>query len=134
VRDVSFEVRAGEIFGISGLIGAGRTELLRLIFGADRADSGTIALGRRRRRSACVRRWMPWHGIALITEDRKGEGLLLASRSAPTLPGQHAGISRGGVSTTRRNDWPAADRRHAHPQFGPAQRWPSCPAATSRRW
>ena len=45
VRDVSFQVRAGEIFGISGLIGAGRTELLRLIYGADRADSGSIALG-----------------------------------------------------------------------------------------
>ncbi len=45
VREVSFEVRAGEIFGISGLIGAGRTELLRLIYGADRADSGSIALG-----------------------------------------------------------------------------------------
>ena len=45
VCDVSFEVRSGEIFGISGLIGAGRTELLRLIFGADVADSGSIALG-----------------------------------------------------------------------------------------
>ena len=41
VRDVSFEVKAGEIFGISGLIGAGRTELMRLIYGADRADSGS---------------------------------------------------------------------------------------------
>ncbi|OXH82407.1 hypothetical protein CA830_37650, partial [Burkholderia multivorans] len=45
VRDVSLEVRAGEIFGISGLIGAGRTELLRLIYGADTPDAGTIAVG-----------------------------------------------------------------------------------------
>ena len=78
VRDVSFEVRAGEIYGISGLIGAGRTELLRLIFGADLADSGTVALGSPaqvvsiRSPVDAVR-----HGIALITEDRKGEGLLL---------------------------------------------------------
>lgn len=45
VRDVSLEVRAGEIFGISGLIGAGRTELLRLIYGADTPDAGMIAVG-----------------------------------------------------------------------------------------
>src|SRR5579875_556111 len=46
VRDVSFEVRAGEIFGVSGLIGAGRTELMRLIYGADRADAGTVSVAR----------------------------------------------------------------------------------------
>lgn len=45
VHEVSFEVRAGEIFGISGLIGSGRTELLRLIYGADRADGGQVLLG-----------------------------------------------------------------------------------------
>jgi ribose transport system ATP-binding protein len=39
VRDVSFDVREGEIFGISGLIGSGRTALLRLVFGADRASA-----------------------------------------------------------------------------------------------
>ncbi len=49
VRDVSFDVRAGEIFGVSGLIGAGRTELMRLIYGADRADAGTVQVARRGR-------------------------------------------------------------------------------------
>ncbi|MBG4329911.1 sugar ABC transporter ATP-binding protein [Pseudomonas aeruginosa] len=78
VHEVSFEVRAGEIFGISGLIGSGRTELLRLIYGADRADGGQVLLGDPPQRLSLrspadsVRQ-----GVALITEDRKGEGLLL---------------------------------------------------------
>ncbi|MFJ2545413.1 sugar ABC transporter ATP-binding protein [Pseudomonas sp. NPDC087612] len=99
VKDVSFEVRSGEIFGISGLIGAGRTELLRLIFGADRADSGTIELGNPLREVrvdspvAAVRQ-----GIALITEDRKGEGLLLSqSISANIALGNLPAISRAGI-------------------------------------
>ncbi|KAF1029529.1 MAG: Galactose/methyl galactoside import ATP-binding protein MglA [Burkholderia plantarii] len=99
VRDVSLTVRAGEIFGISGLIGAGRTELLRLIYGADRADAGTIALGSPPRpvRIASPRDAVR-HGIALITEDRKGEGLLLSLPIAANVSlGQLAGLSRGGV-------------------------------------
>ncbi|MFK0309796.1 sugar ABC transporter ATP-binding protein [Pseudomonas sp. NPDC090233] len=99
VRDVSLEVRAGEIFGISGLIGAGRTELLRLMFGADRADSGSIEVGRPLKPvnidspKAAVKA-----GIALITEDRKGEGLLLTqSISANIALGNLAALSRAGV-------------------------------------
>ncbi len=103
VRDVSFEVRAGEIFGISGLIGAGRTELLRLIYGADRADSGQIAIGQPLRPvtidspKAAVKA-----GIALITEDRKGEGLLLSqSISANLSLGNLAAVSRAGLLDAR---------------------------------
>lgn len=99
VQDVSFEVRSGEIFGICGLIGAGRTELLRLIFGADTADSGSIELGnplhpvRIDSPVAAVR-----HGVALITEDRKGEGLLLSqSISANLALGNMPAISRAGL-------------------------------------
>jgi ribose transport system ATP-binding protein len=44
VQDVSLELRAGEIFGIAGLVGSGRTELIRLLFGADRADRGSVTL------------------------------------------------------------------------------------------
>jgi ribose transport system ATP-binding protein len=78
VRDVSFEVRAGERFGIAGLVGAGRTELLRLIFGADRADGGEVLLGddqlpkRFQHPSQAVAA-----GLAMVTEDRKHDGLLL---------------------------------------------------------
>ncbi|MBF8792418.1 sugar ABC transporter ATP-binding protein [Pseudomonas monteilii] len=102
VRDVAFQVRAGEIFGISGLIGAGRTELLRLIYGADRADSGHIELGQPLRRvqvdspKAAV-----GAGIALITEDRKGEGLLLSqSISANIALGNLGAVSRAGILDT----------------------------------
>ncbi len=99
VRDVSFQVRKGEIFGISGLIGAGRTELLRLIYGADLADTGSIELGNPLRAVSirspadAVR-----EGIALITEDRKGEGLLLTqSISANIALGNMDAVSAGGL-------------------------------------
>ncbi|NBF11859.1 sugar ABC transporter ATP-binding protein [Pseudomonas sp. Fl4BN1] len=99
VRDVSFQVRSGEIFGISGLIGAGRTELLRLIFGADAADSGSIALGTPPR-PVSIRSPVDAvaNGIALITEDRKGEGLLLTqSISANIALGNMPAISSSGL-------------------------------------
>ncbi|KAB8041204.1 sugar ABC transporter ATP-binding protein [Janthinobacterium aquaticum] len=78
VHPTSFDLRAGEILGIAGLIGSGRTELLRLIFGADQADAGEIFLGdsqtpaKLNSPQAAVKA-----GIAMITEDRKGQGLLL---------------------------------------------------------
>ena len=76
VRDVSFTVRAGEILAIAGLVGAGRTETLRLIFGADKRHAGDIVLdGRlldiRSPRDAIAA------GIGLLTEDRKLQGLVL---------------------------------------------------------
>lgn len=103
VMDVSFEVRSGEIFGISGLIGAGRTELLRLIYGADIADTGTIELGSPSR-PVSIRSPVDAvnEGIALITEDRKGEGLLLTqSISANIALGNMPSISKGGVVNGR---------------------------------
>jgi ribose transport system ATP-binding protein len=99
VHDVSFAVRSGEIFGISGLIGAGRTELLRLIFGADPADSGSVAIGSPPR-PVTIRSPADAvaQGIALITEDRKGEGLLLSqSISANIALGNMPAISRVGL-------------------------------------
>ena len=76
VRDVSFSVRAGEILALAGLVGAGRTETLRLIFGADPRESGEILLdGRpldvRSPHDAITA------GIGLLTEDRKLQGLVL---------------------------------------------------------
>ena len=113
VDDVSFSVRAGEIYGISGLIGAGRTELLRLIYGADPADSGQVAIGnppvpvRVRSPAEAV-----GHGIALITEDRKGEGLLLGQPIAANLAlGNMPAVSKHGVMR------PAAEQALAQRQI-----------------
>ncbi len=78
LQDVSFEVHAGERLGIAGLIGSGRTELLRAIYGADIADRGSVVVGESEQRqqfrhpSRAVAA-----GLAMVTEDRKQNGLLL---------------------------------------------------------
>ena len=77
VRDVSFEVRAGEIVALAGLVGAGRTETVRLIFGADRADAGEIELDGRRLSIRSPQDAIA-AGICLLTEDRKHQGLVLS--------------------------------------------------------
>jgi ribose transport system ATP-binding protein len=76
VQNVSFKVHAGEVLGFTGLVGAGRTELMRLIFGADKRDSGTIKLHGKEISVESPRDAIA-HGIGLLTEDRKGQGLVL---------------------------------------------------------
>jgi ABC-type sugar transport system ATPase subunit len=76
VCDVSFTVRAGEILAIAGLVGAGRTETLRLIFGADKRHAGDIILDGRRLDIRSPRDAIA-AGIGLLTEDRKLQGLVL---------------------------------------------------------
>ena len=76
LKDCSFEVRSGEILGFAGLVGAGRTELARAVFGADRIDSGTIELEGKELRIRNPRDAIE-AGIGYLTEDRKGEGLAL---------------------------------------------------------
>jgi len=75
-KDISFSVRKGEILGISGLVGAGRTELAMLLFGADPIESGDIWV-----EGKPVQIQSPQdaiqNGIGLLTEDRKGKGLFL---------------------------------------------------------
>jgi len=76
LHDINLTVRAGEILGIAGLVGAGRTELARAIFGADPIDSGKIYLFGQEVKitspQAAIR-----HGIGLVPEDRKQLGLVL---------------------------------------------------------
>ena len=76
VREISLSLHAGEVLGLGGLVGAGRTELARLIFGADRADGGEVLLEGR-----------PWRcrgphdavqrGVAFIPEERRSQGVVL---------------------------------------------------------
>jgi ribose transport system ATP-binding protein len=78
LRDVSFELWRGEILGLAGLMGSGRTETVRALFGADRVEGGEIELrGRRLPRLFRSPKEAVAHGIALVTENRKDEGLLL---------------------------------------------------------
>ena len=76
LQDVDLSVRAGEIVGIAGLAGSGRTELLRAIHGADPIDNGTIEVFGLPVRIGSPRKAIAL-GIGLLTEDRKGDGLLL---------------------------------------------------------
>jgi ribose transport system ATP-binding protein len=75
LEDISFQVRAGEVVGIAGIVGAGRTELARAIFGADPLDSGEVWVEGRR-----MERFDPreakHRGIGFITEDRQGQGIV----------------------------------------------------------
>lgn len=78
MKDVSFEVHRGERLGIAGLVGSGRTRLLRTIFGADQAESGSIFIGNNDHSNRFTHPSQAVaSGIAMITEDRKQSGLLL---------------------------------------------------------
>ncbi|MBN1835087.1 MAG: sugar ABC transporter ATP-binding protein [Spirochaetales bacterium] len=76
VRHVSFTVHEGEIFGIGGLVGSGRTELATLLFGAQKADSGRLELLGREITSSSPRAAIA-SGISMISENRQEEGLFL---------------------------------------------------------
>jgi ribose transport system ATP-binding protein len=110
VLDVSFELRRGEILGLAGLMGAGRTETLRAIFAADERASGDIYLGGSST-PAVIRSPVDAvrHGLALVTEDRKAEGLLLPRpvRENVALASERRFGARSGIV------WPADERRGA---------------------
>ncbi len=101
VEDASFVVRAGEIVGLAGLVGAGRTELARALFGAAKLSGGTVTLadgtplGRSPHRSLSG-------GLALVPESRKDEGLLFGRSSIEnTTLSRLARLARAGVVRRR---------------------------------
>ncbi len=77
------ELHRGEILGIAGLVGAGRTELLRAIFGLDPVRAGTVRVGAFVGPASPARRWA--QGVGFVSEDRKGEGLALGLSVADNL-------------------------------------------------
>lgn len=84
IKNVSFQARYGEILGFSGLVGAGRTETMRAIFGDLPIDSGEILLGGKKVTISSPQRAVE-KGIAFLTEDRKGQGLVLNQSIATNL-------------------------------------------------
>lgn len=99
-EDVSFSVHQGEIVGFSGLMGSGRTEIMRALFGLDRLDQGEVRMfGKKveiRKPVDAVN-----HGIGFITEDRKDEGLVLdfSVRDNMVLPSISGFTKKGIIST-----------------------------------
>lgn len=77
LRNVSFEAYGGQVLGLSGLVGAGRTETVRAVFGADPIDGGKIYVKGKETQIKNPKQAIA-AGIALLTEDRKGQGLVLA--------------------------------------------------------
>ena len=97
IAGVSFSLRAGEIVGLAGLVGSGRTELARTIFGADKLDAGTIRVGGKK-----VKILTPVDairlGIGLVPEDRKQQALVLQLAVRENISLANLGtLSRGGV-------------------------------------
>ncbi|WP_108658568.1 sugar ABC transporter ATP-binding protein [Acuticoccus kandeliae] len=121
VTDCSFEVRHGEVVGIAGLVGAGRTELARLIFGAEVPVTGRVVLEGEALKIASPREALA-HGIAYLTEDRKGLGLFLDMTISENV---NAGVLQRDAHRAGVLDFKAAARRAAGAMSGLSIRAPN---------
>ncbi len=109
-KDISFDVRAGEIVALAGLVGAGRSEVARAVFGIDRFDAGEVRIGGTLlapgRPAAAVKA-----GLALVPEDRRQQGLALelsiARNASMTVLGRlvRFGLISGGREVSLANQW-----------------------------
>lgn len=105
LQKISFSVRAGEIVGIAGLMGAGRTEMMRLLFGADKKKTGKIVIDGQEARitdpASAIQA-----GVVLVTEDRKHQGLILDMSVRENLAiTNYEQIARSGViSSAKENE------------------------------
>jgi ribose transport system ATP-binding protein len=82
--EVSLELRSGEILGVAGLVGSGRTEFVRTLFGLDSRDSGTVVIGGDKTLRGDTHRSIK-NGLGFLSEDRQGEGLALNQSLADNL-------------------------------------------------
>jgi ribose transport system ATP-binding protein len=102
VRGVSFEIRRGEILGIAGLVGSGRSETARLVFGADRADGGEVVVNGKTVNPSSPSVAMR-AGVAMVPEDRKADGLVLGRSVRENISLASLGqLSAGGVLRRRK--------------------------------
>jgi ribose transport system ATP-binding protein len=109
-QDISFSVKAGEVLGLFGLLGAGHLEVTRALFGVIPADSREIRIGGR---AVSIRspRDAKWHGVGLVSEDRKSEGIIPFMSVADNL---------------MLANWPAVSRNgmvSRHQQFDKTRDW-----------
>lgn len=120
--DVSFELRRGEILGIAGLVGAGRTELIRTMFALDSVRSGGIRIAGSRPPPSTRARIRA--GMGMVSEDRKREGLALSRSIADNITyNRMAPYTRAGFINLRRRDAAAREwmKRMAVKASGPDQ-------------
>src|SRR5205807_10518311 len=100
-RKATFTVHKGEIFGIAGLVGAGRTETLRTIFGLDKIGGGEIQIFTRDATRAIPRKRLR-DGVGMVSENRKEEGLMLGQTIADNLTLTHfSGFGKFGFISSR---------------------------------
>ncbi|GAA5190793.1 sugar ABC transporter ATP-binding protein [Rugosimonospora acidiphila] len=108
--DVSFTVRRGEIVALAGLIGAGRTEVARAVFGIDRWDAGRVTIGGRQLPAASPTAAMA-AGVALVPEDRRAQGLVMGASIERNLgltrlkALRRAGLMSRGRERSQAADW-----------------------------
>jgi len=113
LRDISFHIRAGEIVGLAGLMGAGRTELCRVLFGIDPPEQGTVEIDGKPV-TAQTPRQAVGSGIALIPEDRQQNGLALKLPIAFNVTMPDLGrVSRAGVINKKAENALAEDYRQS---------------------
>ena len=103
LHDCSFEVRAGEILGFAGLVGAGRSELARAVFGADPTDAGRVLLDGREVTPRSPKQGID-AGIGYLTEDRKGDGLNVLLPIAQNITLAHLPMRAGLIDLGRETE------------------------------
>ena len=134
--DISFDVRAGEIVAFAGLVGSGRSEVARAVFGIDRYDAGSVAVRGRPLRKASPTSAMA-AGVGFVPEDRRQQGLVMDMSVQENMALASMGLLGTWASSPPRPN--ATSPRTGRSDCGSSSggsptRSPSCPAETSKRW